>query len=78
MNFSSIVDRLENFAGVLPPLVESICQSMTFVQHDLESPPPQTYSRVDNPTVAALELVLGRLENAPPAVPSIFWMKINP
>ena len=50
------------------PLVESICQSTTFVQNELSGEVKCTYSRVDNPTVAALETVLGRLENAPPSV----------
>ncbi len=50
------------------PLVESICQSTTYVQKELSSEVTCTYSRVDNPTVAALETTLGRLENAPPAV----------
>ena len=50
------------------PLVESVCQSTTYVQNDLSGEVKCTYSRVDNPTVAALEATLGRLENAPPSV----------
>ena len=50
------------------PLVESVCQSTTYVQTDLSGEVKCTYSRVDNPTVAALEMVLGRLEKAPPSV----------
>ena len=50
------------------PLVEAVCQSTTFVQKDLSGSIKCTYSRVDNPTVAALETTLGNLENAPPAV----------
>ncbi|MGI9516122.1 MAG: trans-sulfuration enzyme family protein [Pirellulaceae bacterium] len=50
------------------PLVEAVCQSTTFVQKELSSEVTCTYSRVDNPTVAALETTLGRLENAPPSV----------
>jgi len=50
------------------PLVESVCQSTTYVQNDLSGEVKCTYSRVDNPTVAALEASLGRLENAPPSV----------
>ena len=50
-----------------PPLVESLCASTTFLQTELDGQTHPTYSRVDNPTVAALETVLGRLESAPPA-----------
>ena len=50
------------------PLVEAVCQSTTFVQKDLSGSIKCTYSRVDNPTVAALEATLGNLENAPPSV----------
>lgn len=50
------------------PLVDSICQSTTFVQNELSDKVTCTYSRVTNPTVEALEQVLGRLEQAPPAV----------
>ncbi len=50
------------------PLVESICQSTTFVQDELSGDSTCTYSRVTNPTVEALESVLGRLEQAPPSV----------
>ena len=50
------------------PLVNSVCQSTTFVQNDLSGDVRCTYSRVDNPTVAELETALGRLENAPQAV----------
>jgi len=54
--------------GPLVPLVEAVCQSTTFVQKDLSGSVKCTYSRVDNPTVAALEATLGNLENAPPSV----------
>lgn len=50
------------------PLVESVCQSTTYVQNDLSGEVKCTYSRVDNPTVASLETILGRLEQAPPSV----------
>lgn len=50
------------------PLVESVCQSTTFVQNELSGEVTCTYSRVSNPTVESLETVLGRLEQAPPAV----------
>ena len=50
------------------PLVESVCQSTTYVQNDLSGDIKCTYSRVDNPSVSALETVLGGLENAPPCV----------
>jgi cystathionine beta-lyase/cystathionine gamma-synthase len=50
------------------PLVDSICQSTTFVLRDLDSQSTCTYSRCTNPTVEGLEEVLGRLESAPPSV----------
>lgn len=50
------------------PLVDSVCQSTTFVLKDLDSQTTCTYSRVTNPTVEGLEEVLGRLESAPPSV----------
>ncbi len=50
------------------PLVDSICQSTTFVQNELSDRVTCTYSRVTNPTVEALEQVLGRLEQALPSV----------
>ncbi len=50
------------------PLNEAVCQSTTFVQNELSGEARCTYSRVDNPTVAALEAALGRLEAAPPSV----------
>ena len=40
------------------PLVESVCQSTTYVQNELSGDITCTYSRVDNPTVAALETTL--------------------
>lgn len=52
-------------AGALTP---SICQSTTFAQTDFGAPPPHTYSRASNPTVASLEAALGELEGAPPSV----------
>lgn len=50
------------------PLVTANCQSTTFVQQRLDGTANITYSRVANPTVEALEVTLGRLENAPQAV----------
>lgn len=50
------------------PLVAPLVQSTTFVQDQLAGGSPFAYSRVGNPTVAALEQVLGELEDAPPAV----------
>lgn len=46
------------------PLVSSIVQSTTFVRDGLESGAVHRYSRESNPTVAALERSLGRLEDA--------------
>lgn len=50
------------------PLVAPLVQSTTYCRDGIESTAPHAYSRVSNPTVAALEETLGRLENAPPAV----------
>lgn len=50
------------------PLVTPIVQSTTFARDRVGSAPDHQYSRVSNPTVAALENALGALENAPPAV----------
>ncbi|HTE04747.1 MAG TPA: aminotransferase class I/II-fold pyridoxal phosphate-dependent enzyme, partial [Planctomycetota bacterium] len=55
-------------AGDGDPLVVPIVQSTSFRRAGLESTAEHAYSRVSNPTVAALEQVLGRLEDAPPAV----------
>ncbi len=50
------------------PLVASLVQSSTFCREDADSTTEHAYTRVSNPTVAALETALGQLENAPPAV----------
>lgn len=50
------------------PLVTPIVQSTTFTRTQVGSNPDHQYSRVSNPTVAALETALGRLEDALPAV----------
>jgi cystathionine beta-lyase/cystathionine gamma-synthase len=50
------------------PLVAPLVQSTTFCRGGVDSGSPHAYSRVSNPTVAALETTLGELENAPPAV----------
>lgn len=50
------------------PLVEGIAQSTTFARSGVGTDPAHQYSRVSNPSVAALEQTLGSLENAPPAV----------
>ncbi|HMO15833.1 MAG TPA: aminotransferase class I/II-fold pyridoxal phosphate-dependent enzyme [Pirellulaceae bacterium] len=50
------------------PLGGSVYQSTTFVQEQVGSNPAFAYSRVSNPTVDQLESLLGRLEDAPPAV----------
>jgi cystathionine beta-lyase/cystathionine gamma-synthase len=54
--------------GLGPALVTPLVQSTTFVQDGVGEPCPHAYSRVSNPTVDALELALGELENALPAV----------
>ncbi len=50
------------------PLVAPLVQSTTYCRAGIASSAPHAYSRVSNPTVAALEETLGRLEAAPPAV----------
>jgi cystathionine beta-lyase/cystathionine gamma-synthase len=50
------------------PLVPSIVQSTTYLQAEVGACGGPTYSRVSNPTVDALEQVLGALEDAPPSV----------
>ncbi|MCA9298882.1 MAG: aminotransferase class I/II-fold pyridoxal phosphate-dependent enzyme [Phycisphaerales bacterium] len=50
------------------PLVATIAQSTTFCRDAVGSDPEHQYSRVSNPTVAALEDALGALENAPRAL----------
>jgi cystathionine beta-lyase/cystathionine gamma-synthase len=50
------------------PLVFPIVQSTSFGRDGLDSRAEHAYSRVSNPTVAALERALGELEGAPPAV----------
>ncbi|MFN9991760.1 MAG: trans-sulfuration enzyme family protein [Phycisphaerales bacterium] len=50
------------------PLRPPIIQSTTFRRTDLDVSSPHAYSRVSNPTVAALEAELGALEQAPPSV----------
>ncbi len=50
------------------PLVTPIVQSTTFCREGVDSRAEHQYSRVSNPTVSALEDVLGALEGAPPAV----------
>jgi len=43
-------------------------QSTTYARPDLDAPVPYSYSRQDNPTVAALEDALGAVEDAPSAL----------
>jgi len=50
------------------PLVAPIVQSTTYCRDGVDSRATHQYSRVSNPTVSALEDVLGALEDAPPAV----------
>ncbi len=46
----------------------SIAQTSSFTQEAVGDTPPHAYSRVSNPTVSDLEVALGALEDAPPAV----------
>lgn len=50
------------------PLIPAIVQSTTFCRSGLGSTAEHRYSRESNPTVAALEIALGRLEQALPAL----------
>lgn len=50
------------------PLVAPIVQSTTYCRDGVDSRAEHQYSRVSNPTVSALEEVLGALEGAPAAV----------
>ncbi len=50
------------------PLATPIVQSTTFCRDGVDSTCEHQYSRVSNPTVAALERALGDLEHAPPAL----------
>lgn len=50
------------------PLVAPLVPSTTFCRDGIGSDCEHQYSRVSNPTVAALEAALGALEGAPPAV----------
>lgn len=50
------------------PLVGALSQSTTFHQARIGAGDGPTYSRVANPSVDELEVVLGALEDAPPAV----------
>jgi len=50
------------------PLLTPIVQSTTFCRDGLESAARHRYSRESNPTVFALEVALGELEDAPPAI----------
>ncbi len=54
--------------GDAEPLVVPIAQSTTYCRDGMESTAEHQYSRVSNPTVAALESALGDLEGTPPAV----------
>ncbi len=49
------------------PFVTALVQSTTFCRDGVDSRAAHQYSRVSNPTVSALEEVLGELEAAPPA-----------
>lgn len=49
-------------------LTAPIVQSTTFCRDGVGSDPTHQYSRVSNPTVATLEVALGALEDAPPAI----------
>lgn len=62
-----ICPNLGHGPGDGDPLVAPLVQSTTFRRDGVGSNPPHQYSRVSNPTVAALESALGALEDAPPA-----------
>ena len=67
-SFDSLCCRAGAGSGDGEPLVTPIVQSTTFCRDGVDSRATHQYSRVSNPTVSALEEVLGALEAAPPAV----------
>ncbi len=64
----TLCPRIGQGEGDGDPLIAPIVQSTTFCRDGIESAAQHAYSRVSNPTVAALERALGALEDAPPAV----------
>ncbi|MEQ8763738.1 MAG: aminotransferase class I/II-fold pyridoxal phosphate-dependent enzyme [Planctomycetota bacterium] len=68
LDLDTLCPRLAQGQGDGDPLVIPIVQSTTFCRSGLDSRAEHRYSRESNPTVAALETALGRLESAPPAV----------
>ena len=66
-SFDSLCCRAGAGSGDGEPLVTPIVQSTTFCRDGVDSRATHQYSRVSNPTVSALEEVLGALEAAPPA-----------
>ncbi|MBK9777089.1 MAG: aminotransferase class I/II-fold pyridoxal phosphate-dependent enzyme [bacterium] len=67
-SFDSLCCRAGTGSGDGQSLVAPIVQSTTFCRDGVDSRATHQYSRVSNPTVSALEEVLGALEAAPPAV----------
>lgn len=67
-SFETICLRAGQGHGDGDPLVAPIAQSTTFCRDRIGSDCTHQYSRVSNPTVAALEATLGALEAAPPAL----------
>jgi len=68
VDFSTLCAHGGTGAGDGNPLSTPIVQSTTFCRDGVGSSCTHQYSRVSNPTVAALEAALGELEEAPPAV----------
>ncbi len=64
----SICSRAGLGRGDGAALIAPIVQSTSFCRENIGSDCAHQYSRVSNPTVAALEEALGQLEDAPPAV----------
>jgi cystathionine beta-lyase/cystathionine gamma-synthase len=67
-SLDALCARAGQTGGDGEPLVAPIVQSTSFGRAGLDSSAEHAYSRVSNPTVAALERALGQLEEAPPAV----------
>lgn len=65
---ASICLRAGRGSGDGEALVQPIAQTTTFCRDRVGSDPTHQYSRVSNPTVAALEATLGELERAQPAI----------
>jgi cystathionine beta-lyase/cystathionine gamma-synthase len=67
LSLRTLCPGLGHGSGDGSSLVTPLVQSTTFLRDGVGSDAPHQYSRVSNPTVAALERALGELERAHPA-----------